>query len=152
LIHRREVFRAHEASLAELRLTTIPLMTFWELKSAHGEERVEGATIYDNRTGEERSIEVDAILINIGFKASLGPIAAWGLNMLGNRHLRVNSRQETNLPGVYAAGDVAAVEGIEPLSLIVTGFAQGAIAANAAAAFIEPGTRLFPGHSSEMRL
>jgi ferredoxin/flavodoxin---NADP+ reductase len=152
LIHRRDVFRAHEASRAELGLTSIPVMTFWELKSAHGDEKVEGATIYDNRTGEEREIEVDAILINIGFKASLGPIAAWGLEMVGNRHLKVNNRQETNLPGVYAAGDVAVVGDLEPLSLIVTGFAQGAIAANAAAGFIEPGAKLFPGHSSEMRL
>jgi ferredoxin/flavodoxin---NADP+ reductase len=152
LIHRRDQFRAHEASLAELRMTNIPLMTFWELKRAHGEEQVTGATIYNNKTGEERDIEVDAILINIGFKASLGPIAAWGLEMHGNRHLKVNCMQETNLAGVYAAGDIAAVDGTEPLSLIATGFAQGALAANAAATFINPEAKLFPGHSSEMRL
>lgn len=152
LIHRRDQFRAHEASLAELRLTDIPLMTFWELKRAHGEDFVSGATIYNNKTGEEREMEVDAILVNIGFKASLGPIAAWGMEMQGNRHLKVNCLQETNLPGVYAAGDIAAVEGNEPLSLIVTGFAQGALAANRAATFINPDAKLFPGHSSEMRL
>jgi thioredoxin reductase (NADPH) len=152
LIHRRDQFRAHEASLAELRLTDIPLLTFWELKRAHGEDFVTGATIYNNKTGEERDIEVDAILVNIGFKASLGPIGAWGLDMEGNRHLKVSCLQETNLPGVYAAGDIAAVDGNEPLSLIATGFAQGALAANRAATFINPEAKLFPGHSSEMRL
>lgn len=152
LIHRRDVFRAHEASLAELRLTDIPLLTFWELKNATGNDHVEGATIFNSKTGEEREIEVDAILINIGFKASLGPIAAWGLEMIGTRHLKVDCMQATNLPGVYAAGDVAAIQGQESLSLIATGFGQGALAANAAAAFISPDARLFPGHSSEMRL
>ncbi|MEX2237675.1 MAG: NAD(P)/FAD-dependent oxidoreductase [Dehalococcoidia bacterium] len=152
LIHRRDQFRAHEASLAELRMTDIPLRTFWELKRAHGEDHVEGATIYNNKTGEEEYLEGDAILVNIGFKASLGPITAWGLDMIGSRHIKVSSMQETNLPGVYAAGDLAAVEGNESLSLIATGFGQGAMAANAAAAYVSPGAKLFPGHSSEMRL
>ena len=95
---------------------------------------------------------MDAILVNIGFKASLGSIAAWGLAMKGNRHLVVGPMQQTNLPGIFAAGDVAVTNGVEPLSLIATGFGQGAIAANAAAAYIEPSAKLFPGHSSEMRL
>ena len=148
----REQGQLRGSMRVELRLTDIPLMTFWELKHAHGEDHVTGATIYNNKTGEEREIEVDAILINIGFKASLGPIAAWGLEMHGNRHLKVTCLQETNLPGVYAAGDIAAVDGNEPLSLIATGFAQGALAANRAATFINPEAKLFPGHSSEMRL
>jgi len=152
LIHRRDEFRAHEASLAALRMSGIPMLTHWELKRVHGERHVTGATIYDNRTGEERDLEIDAVLVNIGFKAALGPIEAWGLEMAGPRHIRVNGFMETNLPGVFAAGDIAAVEGSEPLNLIVTGFGQAAIAANAAHRAIAPGSRLFPGHSSELRL
>ncbi|MPZ22725.1 MAG: SidA/IucD/PvdA family monooxygenase [Dehalococcoidia bacterium] len=152
LVHRRDQFRAHEASLAELRLTNIPVLTFWELKRAHGKDRVEGATIFNNKTGEEREIEVDAILVNIGFKASLGSIVQWGLDMADSRHIKVSCLQETNLPGVFAAGDIASVEGNEALSLIATGFGQAAIASNAAASFLKPEARLFPGHSSEMRL
>jgi ferredoxin/flavodoxin---NADP+ reductase len=53
---------------------------------------------------------------------------------------------------VFAAGDVAAVAGSEPLNLIVTGFGQAAIAANAAKHAIDPQSRLFPGHSSELKL
>jgi thioredoxin reductase (NADPH) len=153
LIHRRDGFRAHEASLAALRLTDIPMLTFRELKRVHGEDgQITGATIYDNRTGEERDIDVDAVLVNIGFKAALGPIHSWGLSMAGPRHVRVDGFMETNLPGVFAAGDLASVEGGEPLNLIVTGFAQAAIAANAARAKIDPKARLFPGHSSELKL
>lgn len=152
LIHRRDQFRAHEASLTALRMTDIPMLTYWELKRVYGEGAVQGATIYENRTGEERELEVDAVLINIGFKASLGPIESWGIALADARHIRVDGFMQTNLPGVFAAGDIAAEEGSEPLNLIVTGFAQAAVAANAAKRAIDPQARLFPGHSSELKL
>jgi len=152
LIHRRDQFRAHEGSMAALRASGIPMLTFWEIKRVHGDGEVHGATIYDNRTGQERDLEVDAVLINIGFKAALGPIASWGVELADARHIRVDGFMETNLPGVFAAGDIAAVEGSEPLNLIVTGFAQAAVAANAAKRRIDPKSRLFPGHSSELKL
>jgi thioredoxin reductase (NADPH) len=152
LIHRRNEFRAHESSVAALRLTNVEMLTPWELKAVRGDGMVQGATIFDNKTNEERQIEVDAVLINIGFKAALGPIANWGLTMADNRHIHVDGFMETNLPNVFAAGDIAAVEGSEPLNLIVTGFGQAAIAANAAKRNIDPKSRLFPGHSSELKL
>ncbi len=152
LIHRRDEFRAHESSLAHLRASNIPLMTHWELKRIHGDGQVTGVTIYENRTAEERHLDVDIVLVNIGFKAALGPIESWGLEMADARHVRVDGFMETNLPGIFAAGDLAAVDGSEPLNLIVTGFAQAAIAANAAHRKIRPASRLFPGHSSELRL
>ena len=152
MIHRREGFRAHEASLAELRTTDIPIMTFWQLKRIDGDDTVETATIYESRTNEERTLDVDIVLINIGFKADLGPIADWGLEMVDKRHIRTDIFMETNLPGVYAAGDIAAVEGGVPLNLIVTGFGQAAVASNAAKSKIDPDARMFPGHSSEMKL
>ncbi|MBN9493918.1 NAD(P)/FAD-dependent oxidoreductase [bacterium] len=153
LIHRRDEFRAHEASLTSLRMSDIPMLTHWELKRVHGADgQVTGATIFENRTGEERNLDVDAVLINIGFKASLGTISSWGLDLADIRHIRTDGFMATNLPGVFAAGDIAAVDGSEPLNLIVTGFAQAAIAANAARRVIDPAARLFPGHSSELRL
>ena len=152
IIHRRDQFRAHEASLAELRTTEIPIMTFWQLRRIDGNDRVETATIYESHTDEERTLDVDIVLINIGFKADLGPIADWRLEMVDKRHIRTDVFMETNLPGVYAAGDIAAVEGGEPLNLIVTGFGQAAVASNAAKARIDPDARMFPGHSSEMKL
>ena len=152
LVHRRDGFRAHEASLAALRASTIPVYTFHEVKRVYGEGQVQGATIFDNRTGEERELQVDAVLVNIGFKAALGPIESWGLELADARHVRVDGFMETNLKGVFAAGDLAAVDGGEPLNLIVTGFAQAAIAANAAKRALDPKSRLFPGHSSELKL
>jgi thioredoxin reductase (NADPH) len=153
LIHRRDGFRAHEASLAALRLTEIPIMTFWELKRIDGDDKQpRQAIIFENRTAEERTIPADVVLISTGFKAALGPISKWGLEMLDNRHIKTDVFMETNLPGVFAAGDIAAVEGSTPLNLIVTGFGQAAVAANAAKAKVDPASRMFPGHSSEMKL
>jgi thioredoxin reductase len=152
LIHRRAEFRAHEASLTALRTSGIPILTYWELKRVYGEGGVQGATIFESRSGEERELSVDAVLINIGFKAALGPIESWGIELADTRHIRVDGSMQTRLPGVFAAGDIAAVAGAEPLNLIVTGFAQAAIAANAAKQHVDPKSRLFPGHSSALKL
>lgn len=150
LIHRRDQFRAHEQSVKELYSSPqISVRTFTELKSVDGDESgVKFATIFENRTMKEETIPVDCILINIGFKANLGPIANWGLQM-ENRAIKVNGRMETNLPGVFAAGDIASQSDSVKLNLIATGFAQAALAVNVAKKYVDPKAQLFPGHSSE---
>lgn len=150
LIHRRDQFRAHEQSVKEVYSSPqVTVRTFTELKAISGDESgPKSATIFDNRTMKEEEIPVDCILINIGFKANLGPIANWGLQM-DNRAIRVNGRMETNLPGIYAAGDIALQTDSVKLNLIATGFAQAALAVNVAKKFVDPKAQLFPGHSSE---
>src|SRR5450830_1025577 len=153
IIHRRDQFRAHEGSMATLAMTNIPVMTFWELKRIDGDGQTPTqATIYENRSGEERTLDIDIVLISTGFKANLGAIEGWGLEMLDNRHIKTDLLMTTTLPGVFAAGDIAAVQGSIPLNLLVTGFGHAAIAANACKAHIDPSARMFPGHSSEMKL
>jgi thioredoxin reductase len=154
LIHRRDQFRAHPGSVAELMRSGVEVRLFHELKAIHPgpDGWIREAVIFDNRTGEETVIPVDAVIMSLGFKADLGPIKSWGLETVGNRYINVNARMETNLPGVYAAGDITAPEGVEPLNLIVIGFAQAATAVNYAATYINPQAKVFPGHSSEMRL
>lgn len=150
LIHRRDVFRAHEESVAEMLRSGIDVKLFYELKEVLGDgTTVKGAVIYDNRSKVESTIEVDAILVNIGFRADLGPIKDWGLRIVG-REISSTRRMETNIPGVFVAGDIAAPEGDVKLNLIVTGFAQAAIAVNVAKKYLDPNARIFPGHSSEM--
>lgn len=147
LIHRRDGFRAHEGTVeAVMKSGAIDVLTFHEVRSVAGDDRVESVTIFDNRSGAEKTITVDALLVNIGFKADLGPVKRWGLEMQKNG-IVVNERMETNLPGVYAAGDVAHHGG--KLPLIATGFGEIAIAVNFAKARIDPTARAFPGHSTE---
>lgn len=150
LIHRRDQFRAHEQSVKELYNSPgISVRTFTELKQVDGDgTMLKSAIIYENRTNKEETVPVDCILINIGFKANLGPIANWGLTM-ENRAIKINGRMETNIPGVFAAGDIASPTESVKLNLIATGFAQAALAVNVAKKYVDPKAQLFPGHSSE---
>lgn len=146
LIHRRDQFRAHEESVRQLFASPVGLRLFHELRAVHGEQSVEGVTLVANQTGVETELPVDAVLLTLGFKADMGPIKNWGLS-LEKRALRVNSSMATTMPGVFAAGDIAATD--IKLDLIAVGFGQAAIAVNAAKTYIDPKARLFPGHSSE---
>ncbi|HOB75932.1 MAG TPA: NAD(P)/FAD-dependent oxidoreductase [Phycisphaerae bacterium] len=145
IVHRRDKFRAHEDSVAKLYASGVDIRTFHELKALHGETRVEAVTIFDNRTGAEETLPADAVLVNIGFVSTLGPIHEWGL-ALDENGIVVNSKMETNLPGIFAAGDVVSYPG--KLKLIATGFGEAAIAVNHAKVFIDPESDSFPGHSS----
>lgn len=150
LIHRRDQFRAHEQSVKELYSSPgITVKTFTELKAIQGENDViKSATLVENKTMKTETIPLDCILVNIGFKANLGPIATWGLEM-DNRAIKVNGRMETNRPGIFAAGDIASQSDSVKLNLIATGFAQAALAVNIAKKYVDPKAQLFPGHSSE---
>jgi thioredoxin reductase (NADPH) len=145
-IHRSDKFRAHEDSVEKVKSLPVELKTFFELKEVHGDEFVEGVTIFDNRTKEEFKYECDALLLNLGFLTNLGPIKQWGLEIVGNA-ISVTSRMETNMPGVYGAGDIVDYPG--KLKLIATGFGEAAIAVNHAKAHVDPSSKVNPGHSSE---
>ena len=119
------------------------------MRDIHGDVCVTGATIFDNRTGEEIELELDAVLALIGFKPDLGPIGQWGLDLARNA-IRVNQRLETNIPGIYAAGDIAHYEG--KIELIATGFSEAAMAVNHAVHEINPAARYNPGHSTNLKI
>jgi thioredoxin reductase len=148
LIHRREGFRAHDASVSALMSSKVNVRVFHEIRQLEGESRLERAILFDNRTQEETLLDVDSVIMALGFKADLGPIREWGIETVGQRYLKVNQRMETNLPLVYAAGDLALQEGLEPLNLIVMGYGQVTIAVNYAYTALKPGGKVFPGHSS----
>ncbi len=149
LIHRREGFRAHDTSVNALMSSGVDVRIFHELRRLEGKAEVERAVIFDNRTQAETALDVDGVLLALGFKADLGPIRAWGLETVGRRYVKVNHKMETNLPGVYAAGDLALQEGLDPLNLIVIGYGQVTVAVNYAYTILRPGGKVFPGHSSE---
>ncbi len=151
LVHRRDVFRAHEKSVMELMNSNVEVKLFYEVRSVMGDgSKVTKAVIFDNKTQAETTLNVDAVLVNIGFRADLGPIKDWGLQIDG-REIRANGKMETNIPGVYVAGDIAGPQDGVKLNLIATGYAQAALAVNVAKAFVDPNSKIFPGHSSEMK-
>jgi len=149
LIHRRPGFRAHDTSVNKLNESNVDVKIPYELREIQGDGRVERAMIFDNKTDKETTLDVDSIVLALGFKADLGPIREWGLETIGRRYIRVNNKMETNLPNVYAAGDLALQEDLDPLNLIVVGYGQVTVAVNYGYAAIKPGEKVFPGHSSE---
>ncbi len=152
LVHRRDVFRAHEESVEQMMKSGVDVRLFYELKEVLGDgEKVTGAVIYDNRTKAEQKLDIDIILVNIGFRADLGPIKEWGIEIMG-REVKATGKMETNIPGVFVAGDIASASGTVKLNLIAIGYAQAAVAVNVAKNFMDPNAKVFPGHSSEMKI
>jgi ferredoxin/flavodoxin---NADP+ reductase len=153
LVHRRDEFRAHERSVAQLHEAAangeVEIRVFHEVSEIHGDGAVEAVTLVDSRTDDRIRIEVDTVLTFLGFKPDLGPIQRWGLEVRKNRIL-VDSLMRTNLPGVFAAGDIVDYEG--KLDLIATGFAEAAIAVNNAVHHVDPNARVNPGHSTNMKV
>lgn len=145
LIHRRDGFRAHEDSVRKLFNSPIKVKVFYELRALRGDGQVGEAVIYQNKTQEEEVLAVDAVLAFLGLISNLGPIREWGLR-IEDDCIVVNTKMETNVPGIYAAGDIAAYPG--KLKLIATGFGEAATAVNNAVTHINPKASAFPGHSS----
>ena len=153
MIHRRDGFRAHAATVRQVQELSaagkMELRTFWELKAIHGDERVDAVTIYNSKTKLEERLAVDSVIPQLGFISSLGAIAQWGLD-IEKGEIKVSQTMATNLPGVFAAGDIITYPG--KLKLIATGAAEAAIAVNHAVHFINPAAKIEPGHSSNMAL
>jgi thioredoxin reductase (NADPH) len=149
LIHRRDKFRAHEHSVENLMKSTIQVLTPKEITNMYGDDLIEKVTLEDCKNGEKLDLDVDAVIINFGFISSLGPIAEWGFE-IDNGSIIVDSRMETSIPGIFAAGDVTTYPG--KLKLIAVGFGEAPTAINNAKVYIDPGAKLSPGHSSNMKL
>lgn len=146
LVHRRESFRAHAATVARVRGLDVPLIVNAQVKRLIGEERVTGVEVEVEGEGEPRRLLAETVVAALGFTADLGPMTEWGLD-IEKRRILVDSAMATNLPRVFAAGDITQYPG--KVRLIATGFGEAATAVNNAAVAIDPAARLFPGHSSE---
>ncbi|MFB9327366.1 NAD(P)/FAD-dependent oxidoreductase [Paenibacillus aurantiacus] len=149
LIHRRDKFRAHEHSVERLKQSDICVLTPYEIAALRGDETIEQLTLRNVKTGETIERETDAVIVNYGFVSSLGPIADWGIDIEGGS-IVVDSRMETTVPGIFAAGDITTYPG--KLKLIAVGFGEAPTAVNNAKVYIDPAAKLSPGHSSNMKL
>ncbi|MEV0328506.1 NAD(P)/FAD-dependent oxidoreductase [Micromonospora echinospora] len=145
LVHRRERFRAHAATVARVRELPVRIVVNAEVTKLHGDTVVTGVDVAV-RGGTAETMPADAVIAALGFTADLGPLVDWGLR-LDRRHIVVDSAMATNLPRVYAAGDITEYPG--KVRLIATGFGEAATAVNNAAVAIDPAAHLFPGHSSD---
>jgi thioredoxin reductase len=146
LVHRRPQFRAHQASVSQLRATSAAIRTPVTLHDLHGHHGVERAALRDAESGEVFEVPCTRVVAALGFTANLGPLQRWGLQIV-DRHIVVDSTMSTGVAGVYAAGDITEYPG--KVRLISVGFGEAALAVNNAAVAGDPSVPLFPGHSTE---
>jgi thioredoxin reductase (NADPH) len=139
LLHRRDGFKAAPASVAKMR----ELCDQYEMQFIVGQ-----VTGFDERDGKltgakvtggdgvTRVVPTDAILVFFGLSPKLGPIADWGLEIERKQLVVDTEKFSTNIPGIFAVGDINTYPGKK--KLILSGFHECALAAFAAAAIVFP--------------
>src|SRR3954454_13718437 len=150
LCHRREGFRAHELTVKQVMDAAdagqVDLHVPFQVREVSGNGSIERVRLFHSEDeSHEIELEVDAILLQLGFKTALGPLKDWGLE-ISKGALVVDALMKTNLPGVWACGDITTFDG--KLKLIATGFAEAAIAVAQAIHHIRPDTKLQPKYST----
>jgi thioredoxin reductase (NADPH) len=145
MVHRRDAFRAHGRSVQTVRDLGVEIITKAQVTGLFGEPTV--AEVEITVDGEEPVRRpAQAVVAALGFVADLGPLQQWGIEV-EKRHVVVNAAMRTNLPRVFAAGDITEYPG--KVRLIAVGFGEAATAVNNAAVVVDPSAHVFPGHSSE---
>jgi ferredoxin/flavodoxin---NADP+ reductase len=146
LVHRREAFRAHRATVEKVQAGSTRIITSSHVSRLIGDGALTAVEVEQVKTKEAQQLPAQAVVAALGFVADLGPIQQWGLET-HKRHIIVDSTTATNLPRVFAAGDITEYPG--KVRLIAVGFGEAATAVNNAAVLLDPDAHLFPGHSSD---
>jgi ferredoxin/flavodoxin---NADP+ reductase len=146
LVHRRDAFRAHSGSVEKVRATGVRMIVNAQVTALAGGAVLEEAHVTVKGEAEPRVLPCDKVVAALGFTANLGPLREWGLELRDNRHIVVDTAMRTNVPGVFAAGDITDYDG--KVRLISVGFGEAATAVNNAAVHLDPSAHVFPGHTS----
>lgn len=146
LVHRRAKFTAHAATIQAVQRAGVRIVTDAEVVRGNGSPRLESIDIM-TKDGNVSTIPCTSLVAALGFLADLGPVRAWGLELHDNRHITVDSRMQTSVERIFAAGDIVDYPG--KVRLISVGFGEIATAINNAAILIDPSASLFPGHSTD---
>ena len=150
LVHRREGFRAHELTVGQVLQAAdrgdVALHVPYQIKEVLGDASVERVVLFhSDDEAHEVELEVDAILLQLGFKTALGPLKDWGFEVVKGA-IVVDQLMATSLERVWACGDITTFDG--KLKLIATGFAESAIAVAQAVHEIRPEVKLQPKYST----
>ena len=148
LVHRRDNFRALEHSVQALQESSVSIKTPFVPSQLLGDGKtLDKLEITKVKSDETENLELDHLFVNYGFKSSVGNLKDWGLEL--NRHkILANSKQETSVPGIYAAGDCCSYEG--KIDLIATGLGEAPTAVNNAINHIYPEQKVQPKHSTSL--
>ena len=139
LIHRRDGFKAAPASVAKMKELCAEYEMQFEVGQITGFEAQNQALTEIKVTGADgvtRRIPLDMLLVFFGLSPKLGPIAEWGLEIERKQLVVDTEKFATNVPGIYAVGDINTYPGKK--KLILSGFHEAALAAFAAKEFMYP--------------
>jgi thioredoxin reductase (NADPH) len=143
LIHRRDDFRAAPHSVAQMRKLVADGKMRLEIADIKGLKGADGklsAVMCQSKDKGAYEISCDDLLAFYGLTMKLGPIADFGLNLRENLIPVDTEKFETSEPGIFAIGDINTYPG--KLKLILCGFHEGALMAQAAFKIARPGERL----------
>lgn len=140
LVHRRTGFRGAPDSVAKVMKLAeegkIRLILNSEITKLDGNGHLEQVELTESKTGEVVTINADSLIPLFGLSPKLGPIENWGLNLDSNA-IEVNTKDfQTNVPGIYAIGDINTYPG--KLKLILCGFHEAALMSHGAYKYINP--------------
>ena len=150
LVHRREGFRAHEVTIGQVMQARdagrVAVHVPYQIKDVQGNGRIEHVTLFHSEDeGDVVELDVDAVLLQLGFKTALGPLKNWGFEVIKGA-IAVDPVMKTSLPQVWACGDITTFDG--KLKLIATGFSEAAIAVAQAVHSFRPDMKIQPKYST----
>jgi thioredoxin reductase (NADPH) len=139
LIHRRDEFKATPKSIARMRELCVSnqmQLLIGQVTAFEAQDDRLTEITFTNIDGETKQLPLDDILVFFGLSPKLGPIADWGLN-IDRKQICVDTQKfQTSIPGIYAVGDINVYPGKK--KLILSGFHEAALAAFAAAEYLNP--------------
>jgi thioredoxin reductase (NADPH) len=144
VVHRRAKFRAAPDSAARLQRLAddgrIDLVVPYQLHALEGADGQLSHVVVADLAGGTRRLAADALLAFFGLAMNLGPIGQWGLALERNHIVVDPASAQSSIPGIFAIGDIATYP--NKLKLILTGFAEAAMAAHAIYPLVHPGEAL----------
>ncbi len=131
--HRKKAFRAEESLVTDISSkNNVTILWNTEVQEIKGDKQVKAVTLIDNTTGKTSELAVDAVFVQVGEAPNSQLAKAAGVETDEHGYIKVNICQHTNLPGVFAAGDVTD----QPIKQVGTAVGQGITAALEAYSFI----------------
>lgn len=136
IVHRRDDFGGHEKNVLRMKESLVHVKTPYEVVQLHGDsDLIQYVSIVNKDTDELERVKVDAVIVNHGLKCDYGALEEWGLNIQDGVAI-VNENRETNVAGIYGAGDF--IDHPSKVRLIAGAFTDGILALNSAKLYLEP--------------
>ncbi|MBE3116935.1 FAD-dependent oxidoreductase, partial [Candidatus Bathyarchaeota archaeon] len=131
--HRREAFRAEESLVTDIASkSNVNILWSTEVQEIKGDKQVKTVMLKNNITGQTSELPVDAVFVQVGEAPNNQTVIAAGIELDEAGYIKINIKQETNILGVYAAGDITN----HPVKQVGTAVGQGITAALEAYGYI----------------